>query len=167
MRRWSIWKLKSTWTSTHDHSATPATPAHARGLVLKWVPFTWGETSAGFKFQTSRDTISGSGSERSTQVQALLTHNYASGVVLHANLGHQRSTDSSSNHANATTWALGGELPLVESVKLVGDVYGDSHSRPGHQIGLRWTLKESLKLSAAVGRQNSQSHTQVGMAWEF
>lgn len=129
--------------------------------------FPWGDTSAGFKFQTSRDTISGSGSERSTQVQALLTHNYASGVVLHANLGHQRSTDSSSNHTNATTWALGGELPLVESVQWVGDVYGDSHSRPGHQIGLRWTLKESLKLSAAVGRQNSQNHTQVGMAWEF
>ena len=86
--------------------------------------------------------------------------------MLHLNAGRKRVT-AQGMRQSASTWALGYEVPLAESVQFTSEVYGEQRSRPDKALGLRYQIAEGLKASAAVGRGNGRTFSQVGMAWEF
>jgi hypothetical protein len=153
---------------TRDTSTSPGTHSNTDGLAVKWIPLHQGPLSAGFKLELARTgQTDAAPSVRSTAVTGLLSYQASPGYVLHANLGRgwDRSADSATQAS--TRWSMGAELPVAANVQLTGDFFGATGDTPGKQIGLRWTVKEGIKLFAGVGRSNSETIANAGVAWEF
>jgi uncharacterized protein involved in copper resistance len=103
---------------------------------------------------------------REYALTGLATYRFANEHVLHLNAGH-KSTKVDGVRDNAATWAVGYELPLAQRLQFTSEVYGERHTRPDKAIGLRYEIADGLKVSAAVGRGNGRTFSQLGMAWEF
>lgn len=148
-----------------QHARDRSIPAsgHATGLSAKWVPLKSGIFSAGAKLDYVR-AKSGGTSSNETTLTALGSARFESGYVLHANIGR---TNASGGGGHANNWSLGAEAPVAEKVQLTLDVYSSTGSDIGKQIGARWEVRKSFKLSAALGRYNSQSTAFTGFSWEF
>ena len=92
---------------------------------------------------------------------------WESGYALHANLGRRWERGGDTAMRTSTRWSVGAELPIAAKVKLTGDLFGASGEAPGKLLGLRWTLPEGIKLSAGIGRANSETIANAGVAREF
>ena len=68
---------------------------------------------------------------------------------------------------NANFWGVGAEFPLTEQLDFTVETFGEEHSGPDRQAGLRYEIADGLKLSAAAGRGNGRNIANVGVAWEF
>lgn len=152
---------------THARSTDPATVLRATGLAIKWVPLVFGETRLGLKLEHGHERADGVGASRDTRLLGLLSHRLPTGQGLHLNIGRDWQRDDSGTRARAWLWSLGADQALSESVQLTADFFGSSGSRPGHQLGVRWTLADGYKLSAAVGRIAHQPTARLVAAWEF
>ncbi len=147
-----------------QHARDGSNPAsgNAIGLSAKWIPLKIGIVSAGVKLDYIHAKSGGASSNEAT-LTALGSARFESGYVLHANLG--RNNISGGGHAN--NWALGAEAPVADKVQLTLDVYSSTGSDTGKQIGARWEVQKGLKLSAALGRYNTQNTAYAGFSWEF
>lgn len=154
-----------------DRSTSPQTEFEATAVAAKWIPLQ-AETglSAGFKAEVGNDreddqlgTII---KPKTHALTGLATWAFASGQLLHLNLGRAwEKVDDVSDGLN--NWGLGFEQPLTDALTLTLETFGNEHERPDRQVGVRWTVAEGLKLSAAAGRGNDRSFAQAGVAWEF
>lgn len=155
-----------------DTAMSPSTTLHGRGWGVKWVPVQnelgW---SVGARFDLGHTRVHDNASperftERAYALTGLASYRLANAQVLHLNLGH-KTVRSQGARQRAATWAVGYEVPLTEQLQLASEVYGEQRSRPDKAVGLRYTIQDGLKASAAVGRGNGRTFSQVGMAWEF
>lgn len=147
-----------------DRDADPDARIRAVGAALKWVPVQ-SETglSAGLKYEYGRERVGGEGSSRVDALAGLATWAFEQGPRLHANLGRELARDDE----DADFWGLGLELPLTAQLDFVVETFGEEHSGPDRQAGLRYTLAEGVKISGAIGRGNDRKLANVGVAWEF
>lgn len=102
-----------------------------------------------------------------TQVYLVATQEVIKDVTWHANLGWIRHQDE---HRNAVTWNLAGEYALGHGVDLVGEFYGEGHSKPWWGVGTRWQATESLSLSTGFGLQSEKPRVRqwsVGFNYAF
>lgn len=152
-----------------DASSSPATRNTIDGLAVKWIAFSQGPLSAGFKLEMARtgDDTGGAPSIRSTTGTGLLSYLWPAGYGLHANLGRNWDRSAGASTVASTRWSIGGELPMAPKLQLTGDLFGASGEAPGKQVGLRWRAKEGVKLFVGIGRSNSDTIANAGMAWEF
>jgi hypothetical protein len=151
-----------------DHATVPSTAERATGLSFKWVPLTWGETTAGLKLELANTRPDGAPRVRDTALTLLLTHRYDGGHAVHLNLGHAVARPQGGPSQSVNTWSIGGEWALSPTVSLTGDLFGDSGpGDTGRQLGLRWRVQEGVALSIGLGRQNGQNLVRAVAAWEF
>lgn len=155
-----------------DAAMHPSTQFHGRGWGVKWVPIQ-NETgwSLGARFDMGHTRVHDRAtparySERETALTALASYRLANAQVLHLNAGHKTARAQGARH-RAATWAVGYEIPLTEPLQLTAEVHGEQRSRPDKAVGLRYTIADGLKVSAAVGRGHGRSFSQLGVAWEF
>lgn len=169
---WPQLEIEVSLARAKDRSATPSTTLQGRGLGLKWVPW---QSENGWSLGARLDIGHTSVRDHATPVRlthreyaltGLATYRFANEHVLHLNAGH-KSTKVDGVRDNAATWALGYELPLAQRLQFTSEVYGERHARPDKAIGLRYEVADGLKVSAAVGRGNGRTFSQLGMAWEF
>ena len=59
------------------------------------------------------------------------------------------------------------DFPITEQLDFAVETFGEEHSGPDRQVGLRYTIAEGVKVSGAVGRGNDRTIANVGVAWEF
>lgn len=163
-------ELEIAFTRSRDRSTSPQTEFEATGLAAKWIPV-HAETglSAGFKADVATgeldDQLGTVVKPKAHALTGLATWAFASGQLLHANLGRAwEKVDDVSEGIN--NWGLGVEQPLTEGLVLTLETFGNEHERPDRQLGVRWEVA-GLKLSAAAGRGNDRSFAQAGLAWEF
>gem|GEM_PF-838027 len=142
------------------------------GFGAKWVPYqneTGWSLGARFDFGRTRitdDHTSDRTTEKEYAVTGLASYRFQNGHTAHLNLGGVKTkTDDDSDTVG--TWSIGYELPLVDKLQLTLETYGEEHSGPDRAIGLRYTIKEGLKVSAAIGQGNDRHFGQAGFAWEF
>ena len=155
-----------------DTAMGASTTFHGHGWGVKWVPIQ-NETgwSLGARFDLGHTRVRDHATpqrytERETALTALASYRLANAQVLHLNAGHKTFRSQGTRH-RAATWAVGYEIPLTEQLQLTSEVYGEQRSRPDKAVGLRYAITDGLKASAAVGRGNGRTFSQVGMAWEF
>lgn len=148
-----------------QHARDGSIPAsgNATGLSAKWIPFKSGIFSAGMKLDYVH-AKSGGASANATTLTALGSARFESGYVLHANVGR---TNVSNGGGHANNWAIGGEAPIADKVQLTLDLFSSTGSDTGKQIGARWEVQKGLKLSAGLGRYNSDNTVSMGFSWEF
>ncbi|WP_449192087.1 hypothetical protein [Thauera sp.] len=147
-----------------DRDADPDARIRAVGAALKWIPLQ-AETglSAGLKYEYGRERVSGEGTARAQSLAGLATWAFERGPRVHLNLG--RGWTKGDEDLNF--WGLGLDVPLSEQVDFVVETFGEEHSGPDRQVGLRYTIAEGVKVSAAVGRGNGRTIANAGVAWEF
>jgi hypothetical protein len=157
-----------------DRADDPSTKLRATGISIKWVPIQsdigW-SLGASFGYDRTRAHIRSATppdpeheTEKAYSVAGLATYRFVSGQVLHMNLGSGKVKGVSESTG---TWGIGYEFPLMESLQLTVEVYGEEHIRPEKSIGLRYEILEGLKVYGSAGRGNDRSFGQVGVAWEF
>ncbi len=122
--------------------------------------FGYGKTRVDDRFNAEKFT------EKEYALSGLATYRFASGQVLHMNLGSTR-VKAQGESESLGTWGIGYEFPLLEKLQLTVEAFGTEHSRPDKAIGLRYEIVDGLKLYASVGRGNDRSFGNLGVAWEF
>lgn len=155
-----------------DRSADPSTKLQGTGFGIKWVPiqndtgwslgmsFGYGSTRVDERATPDKFT------EKEYALAGLASYRLGNGQVLHMNLGAARVKAQGSSETLGN-WSIGYEFPLIESLQLTVEAFGEEHSRPDHAIGLRYEIADGLKLYGAVGRGNDRSFGNLGVAWEF
>lgn len=155
-----------------DTSMNPSSRLHAVGWGLKWVPFQNEEGwSAGARLDVGNTRVRDNATpdrftEREFAVTALASYRLVNAQVLHLNAGH-KTVKVQGVRQRAATWAAGYEIPLGDQWQLTAEVYGEQRSKPDKAVGVRYAIADGLKASAAVGRGNGRTFSQVGVAWEF
>lgn len=147
-----------------DHDPSPDVNVRVLGAAVKWVPLQ-SETglSAGLKYEYGREHVGGEDVEYANALLGLATWAFAAGPRVHVNLGREWVR----NGDNVDLWGVGAELPLTEQFDFTLETFGEEHSGPDRQVGVRYEIAEGLKLSAAAGRGNGRNIGNVGVAWEF
>lgn len=155
-----------------DRATDPDSRARGVGFGAKWVPYQ-NETgwSLGARFDYGRTRINDRETpqkftERTYSASALASYRLENGQVAHINLGAAR-TRAQGDSDTVGTWGIGYEFPLLDSLQLTVETFGEEHRRPDKAIGLRYEIIDGLKVSGAVGRGNDRSFGQAGLAWEF
>lgn len=122
-------------------TALPATEAWALAWGLAW------------------QRAPGSGWRHAESAASLLVAGEAwAGGTWVANLGHARDMQA---RQGSTTWGLGLEQAVGESVAVAGEFHGDDRQAPWWNLGLRWeVLPERLSLDLSYGRQISTGRPQ-------
>lgn len=157
---------------THDHAERPSTRTRAFGLSAKWVPWaTDAGWSAGLSLNLGHARVHDRATphrhtERNQAVVGLLSHAFEAGHKLHLNLGLERQRVGGRRDTSGL-WGLGYEWAYSPGLQLTLESFGSGEGRPDKALGLRYTVAEGLKLSAAIGRGNDRGFGQAGLAWEF
>lgn len=157
---------------THDHATAPSARTRALGLSAKWVPFA-SETgwSAGLSLNLGHARVHDRAAphrhtERNQALVGLATYVFEAGHKLHLNLGWERLR-TPEDRQTVGLWGLGFEWAMSPAWQLTLETFGTDDGRPDKALGLRYTVAEGFKLSAALGRGNDRDFGQVGFAWEF
>ena len=157
-------------TSRSTDSTTPDR-VRAHSVSVKWVPLQsergW---SAGLRWDLGRENTQTPGQPdawaHSHAVTALASYRQSEGGTWHFNLGRNFNT-SGADKQNASIWALGYEHPLSEKLTATAEIHGQTAQGPDKALGLRYEIREGLKLSGALGQGNERHFGQVGLAWEY
>lgn len=144
-----------------DRDADPDAKVRAVGAAVKWVPLQ-SETglSAGLKYEYGRERVSGEDSTRVDALAGLATWAFEQGPRVHANLGREWARDDE----DVNFWGVGLDVPLTAQLDFVIETFGEEHSGPDRQVGLRYTIAEGVKISGAAGRGNDRNIANVGVA---
>lgn len=155
-----------------DRADDPSTKLRGTGFGVKWVPiqndtgwslgasFGYGHTRVNERSTPDKFT------EKEYSLAGLATYRLENGQVLHMNLGSTR-VKAQGESDNVGNWSVGYEFPLMESLQLTVETFGEEHSGPDKAIGLRYEILDGLKAYASVGRGNDRSFGNLGVAWEF
>lgn len=147
-----------------DRDADPDAKIRAVGAAVKWVPLqAESGLSAGLKYEYGRERVSGEATSRADSLAGLATWTFEQGPRVHVNLGRAWVRDDE----DVNFWGVGLDVPITEQLDFVVETFGEEHSGPDRQLGLRYTIAEGVKVSGAVGRGNDRTIANVGVAWEF
>lgn len=147
-----------------DRDPSPHLNVRALGAAVKWVPLQSEiGLSAGLKYEYGRERVSGESTEHANALAGLATWAFAAGPRVHMNLGREWVRDGD----NANFWGVAMDFPITEQLDFAVETFGEEHSGPDRQLGVRYEIAEGLKLSAAAGRGNDRNIANVGVAWEF
>jgi hypothetical protein len=161
-----------------DHADDPSTQVRGTGIGIKWVPIqndtgwslgvSFGYGHARVNERSAPDKFT----EKEYAIAGLATYRFASGQVLHMNVGSTRAkvqadSDTAGDSETLGSWSVGYEFPLMEKLQLTVEAYGEERSGPDKAVGLRYEIAEGLKLYGSVGRGNDRSFGNLGVAWEF
>lgn len=162
-----------------DRSEDPATKIRGTGVSFKWVPLqneTGWSVGASLAYghhrvkqaaaEDEEDSSPSKYTAKEYAFSGLATYRFKSEQVVHLNLGATRSK-ALGERDTVNTWGIGFEQPLVDRLKLTAEIFGEEHSRPDKAIGLRYEIREGLKVSAAIGRGNDRDFGQVGFPGNF
>ena len=124
-----------------DRDADPDAKVRAVGAAVKWVPLQ-SETglSAGLKYEYGRERVSGEDSTRVDALAGLATWAFEQGPRVHANLGREWARDDE----DVNFWGVGLDVPLTAQLDFVIETFGEEHSGPDRQVGLRYTIAEGV-----------------------
>lgn len=109
------------------------------------------EGRTGFGIAYSLDNVhvqGGSSKFENLNVVGLATREIAAGVLMHLNLGWNRSR---STHLNTTVWSVGFETTHNPTVAF--DVFGDDRGRPSTSAGVGFSLTRTFSINAAIAQQ--------------
>lgn len=146
--------------------------ANGTGFGIKWVPYQndtgW---SLGARFDHGRTRVTDHATparhaKHDYELTGLASYRLKNGQALHLNLGAARHKAQDGGQTSGT-WGVGYEFPLAANLQLTMEAFGEESSRPDKSLGLRYEIRNGLKLSVATGRGNDRSFGQVGFAWEF
>jgi len=156
-----------------DRDYQPAADLRGAALGLKWVPVQADEGwSLGLRYDHGRLRVrpaAGPGlrfSETEQQLTGLATYRFGKGYAAHINLGLAYSREEGDSDSTGT-WGLGFEVPVLRPLALTAETYSLRSGSVQSALGIRYTLREGLKASAAAGRGDGLSFGRVGLAWEF
>ena len=124
------------------------------GLTVAWTIGGVKERNTDFKHEFS-------------QLNLVATQEVLTGVTWHANLGWLRNQI---DRKNFTTWNLAGEYAVGGGVDVVGEFYGEEHSKPWWGVGTRWQATEALSVNAGFGMQSERPRIRewsVGFKYAF
>lgn len=165
-------ELEVAASQAKDDSTSPAGRLRGTGFGAKWVPRqieTGWSLGGRFDFGHIRvhDRVADARwSERDYALTGLASWRRENGQVLHINLGVAQ-LEAQGTRDTVGTWSIGYEVPVADRLQLTVETFGEEHSRPDKAIGLRYEVRDGLKVSGAVGRGNDRDFGQVGVAWEF
>jgi hypothetical protein len=164
-------ELELSGAQGRDRDFSPRAELSGGGLGLKWVPVQqelgW---SLGARYDYGRLRVKPVGvglrfSETDHAITGLATFRVTPRFAAHFNLGIQYARAEAESDT-VGTWGLGIDWAVSGPIALTAETYGlDGSSR--RALGLRYTIREGLKASAAAGRGQGLSFGQVGVAWEF
>jgi len=97
---------------------------------------------------------------------ALASYRQSEGGTWHLNWGKNYRTLGTGTQ-NASIWALGYDHPLGEKLTVTAEIHSQTAQSPDKALGLRYEIREGLKLSGALGRGNERQFGQLGLAWEY
>lgn len=147
-----------------DRDPSPDATIREVGAALKWVPLQSEiGLSAGMKYEYSRESQKGESNSHANAVLGLVTWAFESGPRVHVNLGREWARDD----GNINLWGVAADFPITERLEFAVETFGEEHSGPDRQVGLRYEIVEGLKVSGAVGRGNGRNIANAGLAWEF
>lgn len=93
------------------------------------------------------------------RVSLVHSRGLSQGVVLHANLGHQRHRQG---RYRATTWGLAIEHAGQGGLSPMAELIGDDHDAPFWNVGLRWVpVSDSLSVDLSYGQQLASGRPRV------
>lgn len=73
-------------------------------------------------------------------------------LIVHVNLGALQNRDVDTK---AFTWGVGGEFNVTSRVALIAETYGNNHSQPFVQGGLRiWIVPNRFQVDTTIGAQS-------------
>lgn len=156
-------------SGAYSRKAADTNAQHIQAISLKWVPWQADQGwSGGIRLDVSRSRPQvPSPIDTNDQGGTLLaTFRWDNGKVLHLNVGRNFSR-SDTETAHTRLWAIGFEHPLGDALIATAEIHGESTLRPDKALGLRYTLREGLKISGAFARGNDRSFAQLGAAWEY
>ena len=93
-----------------------------------------------------------------TALNLVVSKALAKKLTVHANLGlaHSKSAKQS-----AVTWNLAAEYALGNGVDVMGEFYGEQHSKPWLGAGLRWAVTEKFNLDASYALQSGAARAKL------
>jgi hypothetical protein len=165
-------ELELSGATGRDRDFSPRAELSGGGLGLKWVPVQqelgW---SLGARYDYGRLRIRQDGSSfRATEaehsISGLASFRFTPALAAHVNLGVQYARAEGESDT-VGTWGVGIDWAVTGPIALTAETYGLEGSRSRRALGLRYTIREGLKASAAAGRGQGLSFGQVGVAWEF
>lgn len=161
-----------TFAQGRDRTDDPSTKLRGTGFSVKWVPI---QNDTGWSLGASLGFGKTRVNERATpdrftskeySLSGLVSYRFENGQVLHFNAGTTRTKELGSSD-NVGNWSIGYEYPLLENLQLTLDAFAEESSDTDAQLGLRYEILDGLKVYGAVGRGNSRSFGNLGLAWEF
>lgn len=143
--------------------------ASARGVLLggktNLLGVSESQTGFGVAYTLTGNNASGSWKQDGVTITALASREIRKGLLVHANLGWQRSK---TDRTSTTLWSFGFET--VGDVWWSGDVYGDDRGRPGAQIGVGYTLLPSISATFTYGlrfERPRERQASAGLSFSF
>lgn len=155
-----------------DRTDAPSTRLRGTGFGIKWVPiqnetgwslgmsFGYGHTRVNERATPDKFT------EKEYALAGLATYRLENGQVLHLNLGTTR-VKAQGDSDSVGNWGIGYEFPLMDSLQLTVEAFGEEHAGPDKALGLRYEIVAGLKAYGSVGRGNDRGFGNLGVAWEF
>jgi hypothetical protein len=158
-------------STSRGSDSTTADTARAHTVSVKWVPLQTEQAwSAGLRWDWSHETTQSPGQPDALAhgyaLTALASYRQSEGGTWHLNWGKNYRTLGAGTQ-NASIWALGYDHPLGEKLTVTAEIHGQTAQGPDKALGLRYEIREGLKLSGALGRGNERQFGQLGLAWEY
>ena len=152
-----------------DSTTTDKVLAHT--VSVKWVPLQAAQSwSAGLRWDWIYETTQSPGQPDALvhgyALTALASYRQSEGGTWHLNWGKNYRTLVTGTQ-NASIWALGYDHPLGEKLTVTAEIHSQTAQSPDKALGLRYEIREGLKLSGALGRGNERQFGQLGLAWEY
>ena len=150
-----------------DRDPSPDEDRTGVAVAAKWVPLTAESgLSAGMSFELAREKAEdGANVDDTAEIMAvtlLASWLFDAGLNAHLNLGRTWvEVDGDTEAENG--WGLGADYGLTERLAITAEVFGSQHGAPDKAIGLRYVIKEGVKISGAIGRGNDRSFANFGV----
>lgn len=151
-----------------DTDASPDVKAKGVGVSLKWIPVALDNgLTAGLAvdWAHAKAEVDGGPEDSATAkaLTALASMAFDSGLNAHLNLSREWVKGEGAENG----WGLGADYGLTEQVAVTAEIFGSQHGAPDKSVGLRYEIREGVKVSASIGRGNDRTFATVGALLTF
>lgn len=145
----------------------PVAHTDGAGVLLKWawLPGTDG-VSAALRLDMDAMRTRPAAAVRQQGLFGLWTWQFASGRVVHANLGAVWTSDATGRQRHGFL-GFGGEQPLSGNTALLAELFRDGGTGLNRELGLRYQWSPHTKLSIAAGRGRGVWFANAGTSVDY